>query len=446
MDRFLKACGLDAPARIEVQGGTRRQRALPHAYALIGRSAASDLRLNHPQLSLRHAYLQVVAGRLACFDLGGRSGIQWDDGRPARSGWLDPGRSIGLGPFTIRRTDPAPPRPEPVADTSPLNTDWAFAGPETILEFPDEAGGPVRWNVRRAVTLVGRAPSCRVRLPDESVSWFHCSLVRTLEGLWVVDLLSRDGLSINDVPQRCARLEDGDELRIGRFRVVPRYSGAARRPVGGPWTVTTQVGPATPRLDLVLPRPSATPALPAPADAPAFPPLAPIDVPLEPEIVDLIAAHRNDQNSPALVALVEKFGQMQQQMLEQFHQTMMMMIQHMSEHHREQVRQVREEVDRLRQLSEELVELKAQLESGPPAPPPTPPAAAPLPPPTRRAPNGQPPTPAGPEATPRPVATPPPERTASGEDPLVMVTRRIAQIRSEQRSRWQKILDLVRTR
>ena len=135
---------------------------------------------------------------------------------------------MGIGPFTIRRVDPAA-SPAPTEITTPLNFDWAGQGPEVFLEFPDESSGPVRWHVRRAVTLVGRAPSCRVRLPDISVSWFHCSLVRTPEGLWVVDLLSRGGLTVNGVGQRCSRLEDGDELFVGRFRMVPRYTTDSHR-------------------------------------------------------------------------------------------------------------------------------------------------------------------------------------------------------------------------
>jgi hypothetical protein len=160
---------------------------------------------------------------------------------------------------------------------------------------------------------------------------------------------------------------------------------------------------------------------------------AAVDLPLEPELLEFINAHRGDPNSHAITLLVEKFGQMQQQMLEQFHQTMMMMIQHMGETHRDQLRQVREEVDRLRLLSEELVSVKAQLEHTPAAP-----TTGPQPEPTTADAAGPPP-----QEAPRTFEIPEPRPGA--EDPLVMVTRRIAQIRSEQRSRWQRILDLVRT-
>jgi pSer/pThr/pTyr-binding forkhead associated (FHA) protein len=391
---------------------------------------------------------------MACFDLGARAGIQWDDGRPARSGWLDAERIMGIGPYMIRRVDAATPS-VPADATTPLNFDWDGSGPEVFLEFPDESGGPVRWHVRRAITLVGRAPSCRVRLPDISVSWFHCSLVRTPEGLWVVDLLSRGGLTVNGVGQRCSRLEDGDELFVGRFRMIPRYATDLRR--GALASSQRALGQPRP-VHRAAQLPAASPA----PSAPGF--LNAVEVPLEPEIVELLTSQRSDTNSPALIMLIEKFGQMQQQMLEQFHQTMMMMMQHMGERYREEVQQVRVEVDRLRELSEELVTLKGQLA------PPT--AATALPsyqpvapesisPPAIGVPiaNGRHPSPTTvkPEPPPEPKEFPEPVsreeprpsstgRAATGEDPLVMVTRRIAQIRSEQRSRWQKILDLVRVR
>ena len=140
MDRFLTVCGASGPIRLEIQSGVLRRRSLPHAFALVGRSASADLRLNHPQVSLRHAYLQLVDGRLACFDLGGRAGVQWDDGRPARSGWLDAGRSLGIGPFLLRRMDEAPrideARSAAPPDASPLNADWAALDRVSFSNFP----------------------------------------------------------------------------------------------------------------------------------------------------------------------------------------------------------------------------------------------------------------------------------------------------------------------
>src|SRR5262245_1702736 len=106
MDKFLEACGATESLRLEIEGprlGRVRPRVLLNPFALVGRASTADVPLRQAQVSLRHAYLQLVQGRLACFDLGGRGGIQWADGRPARAGWLDPDRSVGIGPFALRR-------------------------------------------------------------------------------------------------------------------------------------------------------------------------------------------------------------------------------------------------------------------------------------------------------------------------------------------------------
>jgi hypothetical protein len=172
-----------------------------------------------------------------------------------------------------------------------------------------------------------------------------------------------------------------------------------------------------------------------------------VDLPLEPELLGALEAIRADASTaPALMLLVEQFGRMQQQMLEQFYQSTIALVGHLDEHYRDQMRQLRGELDSLRDLSRELVELRARLDA-PPAPP-----ALPVPPPAPSPPraaalNGHRPAPPAPAPPPRPPAAPAPSAAPPpAADPLVLVTRRIAEIRGEQRSRWQRILDLIRPR
>ena len=63
----------------------------------------------------------------------------------------------------------------------------------------------------------------------------------------------------------------------------------------------------------------------------------------------------------ALVPLVNQFSMMQQQMFDQFQQAMGMLVQMFGTMHREQMEVIREELDRLHQLSKELQELKDEL-------------------------------------------------------------------------------------
>jgi len=68
-----------------------------------------------------------------------------------------------------------------------------------------------------------------------------------------------------------------------------------------------------------------------------------------------------------LVPLVNQFGQMQQQMFDQFHQAMMVMFQTFSALHRDQMELVRQELDRVHELTRQLHALQAELSKQPAA-------------------------------------------------------------------------------
>jgi len=91
------------------------------------------------------------------------------------------------------------------------------------------------WRMRRAVALVGAAPECTVRLNGAGVSRYHCALVLTGQGLWVVDLLgqleasSEDVTLVNGTPVRFARVDPGDVLRVGGVSVRVRHVTAPAR-------------------------------------------------------------------------------------------------------------------------------------------------------------------------------------------------------------------------
>ena len=62
-----------------------------------------------------------------------------------------------------------------------------------------------------------------------------------------------------------------------------------------------------------------------------------------------------------LVPLVNQFGLMQQQMFDQFQQAMAMMVQMFGTMHRDQMEVIREELERLNELSDEVHALRAEL-------------------------------------------------------------------------------------
>src|ERR1700722_5175974 len=66
MDPFLSSCGASGPLRLDVTGPSPRQSVrcvFEQPCVMIGRDQGNDLRLDHDQVSRRHAYLQMMAGR-----------------------------------------------------------------------------------------------------------------------------------------------------------------------------------------------------------------------------------------------------------------------------------------------------------------------------------------------------------------------------------------------
>jgi hypothetical protein len=69
-------------------------------------------------------------------------------------------------------------------------------------------------------TRLGRSAAADIRLDDPTVSRRHALIVRTAEdGLRALDDRSLNGLFVNGERRDWARLQDGDELEIGRYRL-----------------------------------------------------------------------------------------------------------------------------------------------------------------------------------------------------------------------------------
>lgn len=158
MQRFWEACGAQGPMEVRIGGGSDAEavdRVLPGPFAVIGRDPKADLMLEDEAVSRRHAYIQVIAGRVFWVDLGSRTGVE-SGGIVAPMGWLDEGGTLGIGPFRLTIVvkgvagKPSSDRPSPLADRGP--EDW----PDATFEFPNHPGGVARWRMARVLTLEGR--------------------------------------------------------------------------------------------------------------------------------------------------------------------------------------------------------------------------------------------------------------------------------------------------
>jgi pSer/pThr/pTyr-binding forkhead associated (FHA) protein len=420
-EQFLKACGVREPPQLEVECGDSRETirpALSLPFALVGRDEHADVPLDDAQVSLRHTYLQVVAGRLWWMDLDSRTGTHGRQGRQA-AGPLDSGQCLRIGPFRIHLRGAHPPNDSRPSPANPLSSGSyaSLALPRVRLDFLEGTAKPSLWTVDRALTLVGRASHCKVRLHSPLISRTHCALLHTADGLWVIDLRGREGIHVNGTAVRWALLEDSDELRIGQFRIRVDDPGAPTRETSSALpSETTAIVPSRTFAETLL---STT-------------------VPFAPMSSSFLSAG-GAANESLLLPLVAQFSQMQQQMFDQFQQALTTMVHMFSGLHHNQMQLIRQEMNHLHELTRELQGLQTELARQTPAPSRE---VAPSP---RRIAQPVPsapaePRPSGSETTP---STPSASPARSDADAHAWLTQRLVALQQERQSRWQKIVNVL---
>jgi pSer/pThr/pTyr-binding forkhead associated (FHA) protein len=92
-------------------------------------------------------------------------------------------------------------------------------GPTLVIRLGGGGCGEHFW-VGSERTSIGRAPDSDVFLDDVTVSREHALLERQADGTHVRDLDSLNGTYVNRQRVDEARLADGDELQIGKYRLT----------------------------------------------------------------------------------------------------------------------------------------------------------------------------------------------------------------------------------
>lgn len=91
-------------------------------------------------------------------------------------------------------------------------------GAVLIVRSGSQAGE--RFLLEPGVTRLGRHPDSEIMLDDITVSRRHVAVEQTSEGYLVTDEGSLNGTYINQERVERALLHHGDELQIGKFRLV----------------------------------------------------------------------------------------------------------------------------------------------------------------------------------------------------------------------------------
>ncbi|QDU81882.1 Oxoglutarate dehydrogenase inhibitor [Polystyrenella longa] len=101
--------------------------------------------------------------------------------------------------------------------------------PELLIKSGKHQGK--RLVLPQAEVILGRDPSCQIRISSDDVSRQHCQLTVTEEGMLAQDLNSQNGTFINDVLlEGETLLSPGDEIRIGPMIFqIPKSKKSVRR-------------------------------------------------------------------------------------------------------------------------------------------------------------------------------------------------------------------------
>ncbi len=346
---FANECGMRGTLRLVVrdsQTGDTEKYDFEQPYVVVGRGSSCQLRLNHPDVGFRHAYLQVFQGRLYCFDLDTETGLRFNS-VPRREGWVATRDQVWIGPYSIQLSQ-APGYQLAHADDEGgqalLNEPLESMRIQFANAFGRSSHSPLR-PVRRSVTLLGRADRCHLKLSDQTVSRVHCALVRTDNAFWVVDLLGRDGTRINGCSTGCTPLTTVDELAVGRFRMrlceIGGHDSVLARSAARPTDAVdgdqeTISGPPREVLASVLPAPVRHDEFGAPIVAPG------------------------GISEAVLLSLMEQFSRMQQQIMAHTHEQMVVLAEMFAEMQQNQQAAVLEQLERIREISRELIQLRMQ--------------------------------------------------------------------------------------
>jgi pSer/pThr/pTyr-binding forkhead associated (FHA) protein len=94
----------------------------------------------------------------------------------------------------------------------------AMGKPALIVRMngqPDEV-----YVITETETLIGRAPTCDLQIPDDSMSREHAVVLCDGEDANLEDLQSTNGVKVNGKRVRSTELAHGDEIEIGQTKLV----------------------------------------------------------------------------------------------------------------------------------------------------------------------------------------------------------------------------------
>ncbi len=92
-------------------------------------------------------------------------------------------------------------------------------GPALVVRSGGGRSGE-QFPLEHAQTTIGRTPECEIFLDDVTVSRRHAVVTRAGDAFRIEDLGSLNGTFLNRSRIERAELENGDEVQIGKYRLI----------------------------------------------------------------------------------------------------------------------------------------------------------------------------------------------------------------------------------
>jgi pSer/pThr/pTyr-binding forkhead associated (FHA) protein len=171
---------------------------------LLGRLEECDVYLGSSSVSRRHALMWYDGVNLMLADLHSRSGTRVNY-RPLDIGVVSHRDELMLGRYRMTLgMDNTPAPGEQIMAQAALNT---IPGPRS------------RKVIASPLVICGSHERAAMKLRSSSISEIHCAFIPTVWGVFVKDLLSRTGVSVNNQRVNFSRLDRGDTLTIGKIKM-----------------------------------------------------------------------------------------------------------------------------------------------------------------------------------------------------------------------------------
>ena len=100
-----------------------------------------------------------------------------------------------------------------------LLEELGIEGPALVIRSGGGRTGEA-FAIERAQTTIGRSPDCDIFLDDVTVSRRHAAVTKVDTGFTIEDLGSLNGTFLNRSRIERGELEHGDEVQIGKYRLI----------------------------------------------------------------------------------------------------------------------------------------------------------------------------------------------------------------------------------